>query len=550
MAVNISAVLNDLTDAAAAQDADAGQALILTYEQTIGRPPTAAELTLGLQQLQDGTPLSALRDFLATTGYATVAVSQVYTDVVGRAVTAPELASDEQELANGGSLAGLRSYLATTKEADGKLEALCTDVVGRAITMGELTGDEAAIGAGATTLAGLRSYFATTNEAEGKLKSLYADVVGRAATRSELTGGEAAIGAGTVTLGGLRGYFAGTDEAAGKLQSLYSAELGRAITPGELAADQQLIAGGSSLAAIRSYFATSAEVVEAFYQRYYIAFSDRPPATDLLSGEQALAGGADLASAVVGASVTAPFIYSVFESSLGMPPGASEVAAAEQDLATKLRGPDSASLPPGAAAVATIAVAAASPEFTNAINAAFQAAIGRPANAVELAAERSELSAGLFYNGHTEINLTTLKMEIAELSGGPPPQGVFDVYITPQTIAGSPGTIYGLLNNDALTSSSRAVAVATLSGGVSVTDIFNFNPATDVIQIESRQAASFSALRIAEVKEPPYGSRTGHDRVPPQFYSTDTQINLGNSATIILDDTPLATLTAANFHFV
>ena len=365
-----------------------------------------------------------------------------------------------------------------------------------------------------------------------------------------MTGGEAAIGAGTTTLGGLRSYFATTNEAVGKLQSLYSAELGRAITPGELPADQKLIADGSSLAAIRSYLSTSAEAVNAFYRLYYVAFSDRPAAADLLSGEQALAGGADLASAVVGTPVTTPFINSVFRSSLGTLPSASEVAAAEQNLATELRGPGSASLPPGTAAAATVAVAAASPEFTDAINAAFQAAIGRPANAVELAAERSELSAGLYSNGYSEINLATLKTEIAELSGGAPPQGVFDVYITPQTIAGSPGTIYGLLNNDALMSSLHATVVPTLSGGVSVTDIFDFNVATDVIQIEGRQAASFSALRITEVREPPYEYRTGHDRVPPQFYTTDTQINLGNSATIILDDTPSATLTAANFRFV
>lgn len=538
MAVNTSAVLNDLTDAATAQDAASGQLLILTYKQIIGRPPTAAELTLGLQQLQSGTPISALRAYLATTGYAAAAVGQVYTNVVGRAVTAPELTSDDQDLANGGSLAGLRSYLANTNEAGGKLETLYTDVVGRTITTGELTGDEAAVGAGNATLAGLRSYFATTDEAAGKLQAVYTDVVGRTATPTELSSIEAAIGAGTATVAGLRSYFATSTEAVGKLQSLYSAELGRAITPGELAADQQVIANGSSLAAIRTYLSTSTEGVGAFDNEYKNAFGGLPGPADLLSGEQALAGGADLASAVLRTPGNVPFIDAVFQSLLGAAPSASEEAVAEQNLAIDLRGHGGNI---SFATTAATAVAAASPEFINAINASSQAAIGRPANAVELAADQSELGlppSGIGYTGYTAITLATLKTQIAELSGGGPPQGVGDVRITPQTIAGIPGTVYGLLNNDALISSPYATSQPRLLGnGISETGIIGFNLGTDVLQIETRQAANFGALKITQSVDPSMGFQ-------------NAQINLGGGATIILAFIPAASLTAANFRFV
>lgn len=539
MAVNASAVLNDLTDEATAQNAASGQLLMLAYEQIVGRPPTTAELTLGLQQLQDGTPISALRAYLATTGYAAAAVDQVYTDVTGRAVTAPELASDEQSLADRGSLAGLRSYLATTNEAGGKLETLYTDVVGRTITTGELTGDGAAIGAGTATLASLRSYFATTNEAAGKLQAVYTDVVGRTATPTELSGIEAAIGASTATVAGLRRYFATSNEAVNKLQSLYSAELGRAITPSELTADQQVIAGGASLAAIRTYLSTSTEGVNAFDNEYKNAFGDLPGPADLLSGEQALAGGANLASAVLGTPGTVPFIDAVFQSLLGSAPSASEEAAAEQNLAIDLRGAvnlhNTAGYVPSATTAVT-AAAAASPEFANAINAAFQAAIGRPANAVELAADQSELSVPP--PGTTAFTLAMLKAQIAELSGGAPPQGVGNVQITPQTIAGSPGFVYGLLNNDALMTSGLTGVQPILNGhGVSRSNVYGFDAATDVLQIESRQAANFAALKVTEVPV----SMTG---------GPSTHIDLGGAATIVLVEFPEALLTAANFRFV
>ena len=490
MAGNNGVSLNGAVAEVAPQAAADEQALTLTYDQVIGRDPTTAELTLGLQQLQDGASLSSERSYLATTGYAAVAISGIYTDVVGRAVTAPELTSDESYVAGGGSLVNLRGYLAASNEAASKLQFLYADVVGRPITPGELGSDQAALGAGIATLAGLRSYFATTTE------------------------------------------------AAGKLQTLYQTELDRPITSGELTADQQLIANGSSLAAIRGYLATSAEAVRAFGKQYQNAFGSPPAPADVQSGEQALASGASVSFAVASTASSVSFINAVFTSLLGVAPSAGEVGAAEDRIATAIDVPTNTTYFAPQATGAVTAVAAASPEFASAINAAFQAALGRPANAVELAADQSELGLPPASNDTAVATVTvaTLKTQIAELSGGAPPQAAGSVQITGETIAGSSGYIYGLLNNDALISAQGANVGATLIGPGNAT-VYPFDPARDILQIETRQAASFGALSLSKS----YDSVAGFPI---------TTVKLGSGTSISLDVLSNAPITAANFRFV
>ncbi len=548
MVANESVLANDVS--AFPQDMATQQTLTWAYDQVIGRDRTSTGLALNQQQLQGGTPLAAIRAYLATTGYTVAPLGQIYTDIAGRTVTAPELAADQGYLANGGSLAGLRSYFVTTTEAASKLQALYTDVVGRAVTAPELTADQKYL-TGGGSLANLRSYFATTIEAASKLQALYTDVVGRPITASELSSDAAAIGAGIATLGGLRNYFATTTEAVGKLQSLYITELSRAVTPGELATDEQIIAGGGSLAAIRGYLSTSQEAVGALTVELQGAFTHSLQApADLVSSEQALAGGASLAAAVVGTTASSTYINATYQSLLGVAPNAAQVSTIKQGIADYLTKyyPGLYNItgghpnPPYVDVQGPIlSVAAGSPEFTNDVNAAFQAAVGRPANAVELAADRSELSAG--------FNINSIRTQIAELSGGVPPTPATagqTIAITPQTIAGSPNFIYGLLHNDALISPFAVVSVfddLTNPGGdfVHLTNGLASSKsdlAVDIFQIESRQAASFGDLSFSQV--------AGSGYTP-----TSTVITFKNDPNITITvDAPQTSLTAANFRFI
>ena len=273
------------------------QALVLTYEQTIGRDPTAAELALNQQQLGSGTLIASIRAYLANSGYGAAALARLYSDVAGRAIMAPELAADQKYLATGGSLTTLRDDFTTT------------------------------------------------------------------------------------------------DEAAGKLKALYTTELNRAITPVELAADERKIAGGSSLAAIRTYLSTSAEAVRSLTERFQTALGATPAPSDLQSAERALAEGTDQPAAVAGTPGTAAFIEAEYRLLLGVTPTMTQVSAirygVQDHLATPY--PGYAASAHALAAQATTAAAAATPQFTNGINIAYQAVVGKQASPIELAAAKSEL---------------------------------------------------------------------------------------------------------------------------------------------------------------
>ena len=427
------------------------QALILAYEQTIGRNPTPAELALSQQQLGSGTPIASVRAYLANSGYGAAALARLYSDVVGRAPTLPELAANQGYLANGGSLATLRNY------------------------------------------------------------------------------------------------FAATNEAAGKLRSLYATELNRAVTPAELAADERLVAGGSSLAAIRGYLSTSAEAVQDLTAQFKTALGTAPALSDLQSAERALAGGASQPAAVAGAPGTAAFIDAEYRLLLGVAPSTAPVSAIEQGIAAHLTKPY-----PGyevsattLAAQATTAAAAATPQFTDGINAAYQAAAGRQASPVELAAAKSELGANPFnaYSPQKTVTLATLKAQIAELSGGAPPQvgsAGTSVEIRPQTVLGTPGFISGLPNNIVLISASQDVYTLAAFQGSGSASINTFDTGRDTLQIPKQQAADFNALTLSESTVP----------IGPGDTEFITHISLPSRSTIDLPFVTQSSLTPANFQFV
>lgn len=577
----ISAV--SVPPAADANAADpAAQAVSLAFEQVIGRDPTAVELAYAVQQLQAGVSITAIRAYLATTGYASVALGTVYDAVVGRAVSAVEIASGERYLASGGTLAKLRGYLASSQEAANAVSALYQPVVGRAITQPELASDEAQLANGTATLATLRTALAFSAESATRIQATYTGVLDRAADADELRLSQTALANGTRNFDAQRYDLATGSEALGKLATLYQVELGRPITLAEIGAGQEFLGYAATLSNIRTYLATSTEAAVAFlnaYQTLYgtaatptalaggeqslaagatlqaataanhsavlsttstadavallrlfqTIFSVPATSTDLAASEAALAGGATLqASAVTNPPATA-IVAADYQTLLGTAPSTSELAATQQAFgATPANGDHYAEL--NILQQAVTAAAAASPEFTSAINAAYQSAIGRPASAVEQAAARSELSlpqAAFYYDSAppSPVTLAKLTAQIAALGTGAATSGYGP--ITPQTIAGTPNYVIGLFNNDAIISPSSTASTS------------NFNPITDILQIESRQVASFAALNLTQVN------------VNPQIGFTEyTKANLGSGGTLYLDNVQQSSLTPANFRFV
>ena len=431
---------------------DTQQALVLAYQQTIGRDPTVAELALNQQQVANGTSVATLRTYLANSGYADIALTQLYADVVGRSPRIDELQDHRSYLASGGSL------------------------------------------------------------------------------------------------GALRDYFSITNEAAGKLQSLYKTELNRAISPNELVVDERMIAAGSSLAAIRTYLSTSAEAIRGLAAQFQTAFGTAPGPADLASAERALAGGASLPAAVAGTPTSVPFVEAEYRLLLGVAPSAAQVSAIEQGivghLAKSYPGSSYGNSAGTLAAQATTAAAAATPQFTNAINAAYQAVAGRQASPVGLAAAKSEFGANPFnaYSPQETVTLATLKTQVAELSGGAPPQiggAGTSVYIRPQTVLGSPSFIFGLPNNVKLVSPSEANYVTATFQGPGRASIDVFETSRDVLQIPKQLAADFSALAFSQ-------TTVGG----PEYPQDTTHIGLHGGAIIDLSGISQSSLTPANFQFV
>ena len=176
-------------------------------------------------------------------------------------------------------------------------------------------------------------------------------------------------------------------------------------------------------------------------------------------------------------------------------------------------------------------MAAASPEFTNDINVAYESAIERPATAVELAAAQSDLGAGLTFNSsQNTVTVATLRTQIAELSGGAPPQVSgpdIDIGIRPQTILGRRGFIYGLPNNVELVSAQE----------MSVSAEFHGPGDALILLIPKQQAASFSDLTLSQTINGPGDFPITH-------------IGLHGGATINLQFTQGVSLSVANYQFV
>ncbi len=439
------------------------------FLDVVGRPVDAASLPALRANLLAGGSVTTLRDILATSVEGSRALYNLWVAVVGRAIAVRELPVAQQAVGNGASLASLRSVLASSAEAASAVANVFQAVVGRGLAPGEQQGAAGAL-AGSASLASLRSILATSAEAAGKAGALFNDTVGRAPTATELPAIERAL-AGAASLVGLRAALSTSAEEATAVTALFNAVLGRTPTAAELPAVQQAIGNGASLGSLRAMLSASAEEGNAVTTAYGSVLGRVPSPAELQAAEAGIAGGGTLAAAKVALVNSA--------------------------------------------------------EVANDVTTAFQSALGRPANPVEIAADRSELQSG--------IGFTVVQTQLGQLSGGPAPRPAGNplIAITPATLGGpGPGLIYGLLNNDALVAGTAETVNATFSGVSGEAIITGFNPAVDVFQIESRQAASFAQVSFFALD------------------ATDTVVSVPGGASFVLNGTPQAALTAANFHFV
>ena len=242
----------------------------------------------------------------------------------------------------------------------------------------------------------------------------------------------------------------------------------------------------------------------------------------------------------------AAFIDAEYRLLLGMAPTAAQVSAIKYGVLDHLATPypGFATSATTLAAQATTAAAAATPQFINAINAAYQAATGSQASAAELAAAQSELGANPLnaYSPQETVTVATLKAQIAELSGGAPPQvggAGTSVDIRPQTVLDVPGFISGLPNNIILTSASQNVYVTAAFQGPGKASIDSFDTGHDILQIPKQQAASFSVLAFSETAVP----------ADPGDFTYTTHVALPRGMTIDLPVVTQNSLTPANFRF-
>ena len=439
------------------------------YGQVLGIVPDAATLTVDRNLLESGESLQAIRNYVATSGSAFNAIAATYQAVLAQTPSASVAAIDEQLLADGQSLQGIRSYLAGLDVTAGALTAIYQGVLAQPVSADTVSLDQSLL-AGGQSLAGIRAFLAGTGAAFTALNNTYQAVFGQPIPTDDINIDELLL-AGGQTIAGIRSYLASTAEAAQALGATYQAVLGQTPSSATVAVDEQLLAQGQTLSGIRAYLAATPQASAAIGAEYQAVLGRAPSAAELATAEQTLAGGGSLPA-----------------------------------MANGLLG---------------------SAELAGGISAATQAALGRPANAVEIAGDKSELASG--------VTNTQLQAQLGELAGGPPPSGeTASIPISPQTIAGSgPSFIYGLLNNDDLIASQPEPVAVTLSGAAASAVIGGFNPATDIIQLQSAQGPGFGSLAIQAVN------------------TTDTLVTCGGTgAELYFKGIAPGELTTANFRFV
>ncbi len=349
------------------------------------------------------------------------------------------------------------------------------------------------------------------------ISALYLSVLDRPADTAGLAAAVAAVGNG-VTLAQVAASLAASPEAQSDIANLYQTELGRASDSAGQANATQYLAQGGSLAVLRAGAATSPEVKADIAAIYQNELGRAPDQAGQGYYEQYLGNSGILAAVKAGIAASTEAqsaLAHTYQTILGRTPDSGGLAYYTQYLAE------------GGSQSSILAAFVNSHEATNDISNAYQSALGHAANAAELAAGRSELASG--------VPATTLQTELGELSGGPAPAfSEGGIVITPQTLSGSgPDLVYSLNSNDALLAGQPESVFTYNAAGLGGANVIGFNPATDIIQVQATQAASFTDLHLFAASP------------------SDTAVTLGHGGTsLFLGNVPETSLHASNFRFV
>ena len=578
--------------ASVAQSPEAVADLTAIYQDELGRAPDASGLASYQAFLANGGSLAAVKASVAQSPEAVADLMAIYQDELGRAPDASGLASHQAFLATGGSLAAVRASIAASPEAQADLANLEATLLDRPTDAGGLAAYTSLLAHGGT-LSEVSASIVRSPELTADLTRLYQGVTGSgpdaielAADQSELDSG-ASVGAVqaeivevldqsnvfdkgpvglaplTVTPQTVAGppiayvYGAGNDDAVVTANPLSAAMIFYA----PLSAQSDVAArGGGSFTGFNP--ATDYIQIQSYQTDDSIAASPGGTGSTITLGDGAQIDLVGIAPASlqgsdfrVSPSPTGPQneVADLYQTTLGRPADGGGLDYYTQYLAH------------GGTVAGVRTALGTSAEAAGDISDAHQAALGQPADAVEVAAGQSELASGLPF--------TILAQELGELSGGAPPQFTdptgSTVEISPQTIGGGPpNLVYGLASNDALIASQPESVGAGYenSGAPGGGSIVGFNPASDIIQIQASQlfSAPVSQTGGYEFMESlpipagqggaiayiPIQSTSGSAVLTPPPSGNFTLISLRGGASIGLPEVPGGVLTAANFRIV
>lgn len=438
------------------------------YTQVLGRVADPAGLAGSEGALQAGLSVAAIRTITADSVESETDIGQIYAATLGRWVDQASLVKFVQYLAGGGTQAAVRAEVAGSVESETDIGQIYAADLGRWVDQASLVGFVHYLAAGGTQ-ATIRAEMADSAEAAAAIDAFYAAAMGRPASSADITGWQQQFAAGS-SLSTLRSQLAASPEAATAINARYIAELGRPASTGDTTGWQQQLAAGSSVSTLQTELAASPEAAAAI-SNTYMTDLNRPASTaDIAGWQQQLAAGGSLATLNAGAL--------------------------------------------------------SSPEFAGAIAADYQAAAHSAPNAMDIAGDASEISSG--------VTWATLQTQIAQLDGGPAPREAIPfVPINPQMISGGgPSFVYGLLNNDSLLTAQPETVYLTTSGASGLAILNDFNPATDIIQVQAGQAANFAAIQ-----------NDSH------LSGTATAILLTDGAEIYFSNVLPSQLSASNFRF-
>ncbi len=355
------------------------------------------------------------------------------------------------------------------------------------------------------------------------LVAIYPAILGRPIDPSGLQSYQALLDSG-VSFAAVETSIAESVESETDIGRIYAADLGRWVDQASLVSWVGYLANGGTQAAVQISVAYSPEASAAINASYQASLGRAATSADIAGWQQNFANGSSLTvlhGELASSAEASQAVNSVYVNDL-------DRAASPAELSTQLQV-----LSAGGTIAALNNAALSSTEFAADI-AADYAKSGAPAGKiptpVEIAADASELRSG--------IPLTTVQAQIQEIGGGPPPQTIQYTTISPQTISGpAPSFVYGLLSNDALIAQapeSVAVIQNAATNGIAIDFINGFNPLTDVIQVQSKEAPNFAAIQST---------------LQP-FGATGTYLQLGSGHQVTLTNVTPQQLTAADFRFV